>query len=242
MPYSSRTVAVGITLAGIFPNIFFTYLISAQLACTRYPSNWAAQPRFIIGVVLYVIGTAINRWADLKLRAGRLAMRRRGVAAADGGGGSGSSSSKGGSGTPVEKLLHPGEGDENDGSNGDSGGAGPSTGSRAPSSTSGSPGGAVNPRPSGVSQRRQSADRDRAQAQGPGPAPAAGVGGTAGAAVPSQYFIPRGGLYEYVSCPNYLGELVEWTGYAVACWSWPALLWALFGASTFIPRSLNHHR
>ncbi len=240
MPYSSRTVAVGITLAGIFPNLFFTYLISAQLACTRYPSNWAAQPRFIIGVVLYVTGTAINRWADLKLRAGRLAMQRRGVAAADAGGGS--SSSKGGSGTPVEQLLQPGEGEDNGGGNGDSGGAGASTSSRTPSSTSGGAGGAANPRSTVVAQRRQSGERDRGQAQGQGQGPAAGGGSTAGAAVPSQYFIPRGGLYEYVSCPNYLGELVEWTGYALACWSWPALLWALFGASTFIPRSLNHHR
>ena len=31
------------------------------------------------------------------------------------------------------------------------------------------------------------------------------------------YKIPCGGLFEYVSGANYLGEIVEWTGFAVAC-------------------------
>ncbi len=34
-----------------------------RLACQAYPPNWAARPRFIIGLVLYLAGTAINRWA-----------------------------------------------------------------------------------------------------------------------------------------------------------------------------------
>ena len=32
-----------------------------RLACQAYPSNWAGGPRFIIGLVLYLAGTAINR-------------------------------------------------------------------------------------------------------------------------------------------------------------------------------------
>jgi protein-S-isoprenylcysteine O-methyltransferase Ste14 len=56
------------------------------------------------------------------------------------------------------------------------------------------------------------------------------------------YKIPRGGLFELVSCPNYFGELVEWCGFALASWSPAGLCFALFGASTFIPRALSNHR
>ncbi len=40
------------------------------------------------------------------------------------------------------------------------------------------------------------------------------------------YSIPRGGLYERVSCPNYLGEIVQWLGWALATWSLPGLAFA----------------
>lgn len=32
------------------------------------------------------------------------------------------------------------------------------------------------------------------------------------------YKIPRGGLFRYVSCPHYLGEIIEWTGFALLSW------------------------
>ena len=54
------------------------------------------------------------------------------------------------------------------------------------------------------------------------------------------YAIPRGGLFEAVSCPNHLGEIVEWFGFALLCWSLPALSFAIWTAANLIPRSLSH--
>lgn len=56
------------------------------------------------------------------------------------------------------------------------------------------------------------------------------------------YKIPRGGLYELISCPNYFGELLEWTGWAIATWSVAGLSFAVFTAANLIPRALVHHR
>lgn len=58
----------------------------------------------------------------------------------------------------------------------------------------------------------------------------------------SGYRIPRGFLFEAVSCPNYLGELVEWTGWALAAWSLPGLSFAAWTAANLVPRALVHHR
>lgn len=56
------------------------------------------------------------------------------------------------------------------------------------------------------------------------------------------YKIPRGGLYELVSCPNYLGELIEWSGWALLTWSPAGLLFALWTAANLMPRARAHHR
>ena len=58
----------------------------------------------------------------------------------------------------------------------------------------------------------------------------------------SGYSIPRGGLYRWVSCPNYLGEIIEWTGWAVATWSLAGLSFAVWTAANLIPRAWQHHR
>lgn len=56
------------------------------------------------------------------------------------------------------------------------------------------------------------------------------------------YKIPRGGLFQYISCPNLFGEIVEWSGFALMCWNWPALSFAVWTAANLIPRALAHHR
>jgi hypothetical protein len=58
----------------------------------------------------------------------------------------------------------------------------------------------------------------------------------------AEYVIPRGGLFEVVSCPNLFGEIVEWCGFALMCWNLPALSFAIWTATNLIPRALSHHR
>lgn len=56
------------------------------------------------------------------------------------------------------------------------------------------------------------------------------------------YKIPRGGLYRWISCPNYFGELLEWTGWALATWSLAGLSFALWTFANLVPRALSNHK
>ncbi|MBD2859851.1 DUF1295 domain-containing protein [Spongiibacter sp. KMU-158] len=58
----------------------------------------------------------------------------------------------------------------------------------------------------------------------------------------SGYKIPRGWLYEYISCPNYLGEILIWTGWAVASWSEAGAVFVLWTTANLLPRALSNHR
>jgi 3-oxo-5-alpha-steroid 4-dehydrogenase 1 len=55
------------------------------------------------------------------------------------------------------------------------------------------------------------------------------------------YYIPQGRLFQWVSCPNYLGEMVEWFGWALATWSWAGLAFAIYTVANLAPRALAHH-
>jgi|TARA_B100000315_G_scaffold258281_1_gene309861 hypothetical protein len=57
----------------------------------------------------------------------------------------------------------------------------------------------------------------------------------------SGYQIPEGFLYQWVSCPNYLGEMIQWIGWAVACWSLAGLLFALWTIANLLPRARAYH-
>ena len=58
----------------------------------------------------------------------------------------------------------------------------------------------------------------------------------------NEYKIPKGGLYEYISCPNYFGEIIEWVGFAVMTWSLPGLIFAMWTIFNLVPRAISHHK
>lgn len=56
------------------------------------------------------------------------------------------------------------------------------------------------------------------------------------------YKIPRGFLFEFISCPNHFGELLQWGGFALMAWNCPATTFFIWTAANLIPRALDHHR
>ena len=58
----------------------------------------------------------------------------------------------------------------------------------------------------------------------------------------TNYKIPTGFLFKYISCPNLFGELVQWTGFVIMAWNLPALSFLVWTAANLIPRALGHHK
>jgi len=56
------------------------------------------------------------------------------------------------------------------------------------------------------------------------------------------YKIPYGGLFKYISCPNFLGEIISWTGFALVAFNLPALSFLIWTLINLITRALDHHR
>jgi protein-S-isoprenylcysteine O-methyltransferase Ste14 len=122
-----------VTVMAVFFNVGNTYINGRYIFTLSggYANSWLRDPRFIFGLMIFIAGFIINRWADRTLR----------------------------------KLRLPGE---------------------------------------------------------------------------TGYSIPQGGLYRWISCPNYLGEIIEWTGWAIATWSLPGLAFAAWTFANLAPRASTH--
>lgn len=55
----------------------------------------------------------------------------------------------------------------------------------------------------------------------------------------TRHYIPRGGMFRYVSSANYFGELTEWTGFAVASWSWAGAVFVWWTFANLAPRAAS---
>ena len=58
----------------------------------------------------------------------------------------------------------------------------------------------------------------------------------------TRHYIPRGGMFRYVSSANYFGELTEWVGFAIASWSWAGAVFAWWTFANLAPRAASLYK
>ena len=58
----------------------------------------------------------------------------------------------------------------------------------------------------------------------------------------TEYRIPYGGMFRWVSSPAYLGEITEWAGWAVLTLSFPGMIFVFWTFANLVPRALSHHK
>eukprot|EP00897_Mesotaenium_endlicherianum_P004212 jgi/Mesen1/3819/ME000207S02826 len=187
-------------------NVFNSYIQARQIShYGRYGATWHRDARFVLGLALFLVGFALNLWADSVL----LSLRRkpphqpRALNCV----GPPSGSSPGGG--PLDRATAKGN-RASAGRTSVSSSASSSFSSSSPSFSSSVPSGR------GVD------------------------GGPAAASSSSSYSVPRGGLYELVACPNYLGEMAEWLGWAALTWSDAGLAFFVYTVANLAPRAVAH--
>lgn len=58
----------------------------------------------------------------------------------------------------------------------------------------------------------------------------------------SGHYIPRGGMFRYVTSANYFGEVTEWLGYAILTWSLGGFAFVVWTFANLAPRARATHR
>lgn len=53
----------------------------------------------------------------------------------------------------------------------------------------------------------------------------------------SKHYLPKEGLFRYVTSANYFGEFIEWVGFAVLTWSWAGAVFAWWTFANLAPRA-----
>ena len=51
------------------------------------------------------------------------------------------------------------------------------------------------------------------------------------------HYLPKGGMFRYVSSANYFGEILEWTGFAILTWSAAGAVFAIWTFANLVPRA-----
>jgi len=58
----------------------------------------------------------------------------------------------------------------------------------------------------------------------------------------TEYKIPKGFLFNYISCPNHFSEFIQWGGFALIAWNLPATTFLIWTAANLFPRAIEHHK
>lgn len=58
----------------------------------------------------------------------------------------------------------------------------------------------------------------------------------------TNHYLPQRGMYKYVTSANYLGELMEWVGFAIACNTLVAWVFPIWTAANLVPRAHAIHK
>ena len=53
----------------------------------------------------------------------------------------------------------------------------------------------------------------------------------------SKHYLPKEGMFRYVTSANYFGEFIEWVGFAILTWSWAGAVFALWTFANLAPRA-----
>ncbi len=53
----------------------------------------------------------------------------------------------------------------------------------------------------------------------------------------TRHYLPKQGMFRYVTSANYFGEFVEWVGFAILTWSWAGAVFALWTFANLAPRA-----
>ncbi len=53
----------------------------------------------------------------------------------------------------------------------------------------------------------------------------------------TKHYLPKGGMFRYVTSANYFGELLEWIGFALLTWSWAGAVFAFWTFANLAPRA-----
>lgn len=57
----------------------------------------------------------------------------------------------------------------------------------------------------------------------------------------TDYKIPHGFLFEKITCPNYLGEILEWLGFFIMTMNIASFTFLIWSLANLIPRARDHH-
>lgn len=53
----------------------------------------------------------------------------------------------------------------------------------------------------------------------------------------TSHYLPKGGLFNYVTSANYFGEIIEWCGFAILTWSASGAVFAWWTIANLVPRA-----